>query len=282
MDFFLALSYFDVKMGPQPFYCYPEEALNGGKLTHIANIMDQVVNEGFFSFHNENFHTLNYYFDIDSPWARGKKESLMLSTVFFEKPSIEIEKAILSLSIEFSEWIKSKGVYAAFCKNTSRYYESQDSKEFIDKNIVFVKSWISELYKSIVEEIQEKIERENIKVFMNEDHVLQTLKNLIDNPKTLNQLKGWYLENFPESSFNKFMVKILKYQFVYIPKFGKSEKPPFDIYVSENIKTITNLIVLKNKLLNQFIDEHLINQLESDIIEEKVLEEKLERLIPNE
>jgi hypothetical protein len=279
MDFYLALSYFDVKMGPQPFYCYPEEALNEAKLPYIANIMDQVVNEGFFSFHNEDYHTLNYYFEIDSPWARGSKESLMISTVFYDKPSMEIEKSILSLSIEFSDWIKSKNIFAAFYKNTSRYYEG--SKEKIEDNIKFVETWIIELYKTIFEEIQEKIEREIIKAFMNQPNVLRALKTLIDEPKTLNELRTWYTRNFPESNFYQFMLKIMKYQLVYIPKFGKSEKPPFDIFVSENIKTITNLIILKNKLLNQFIDDRLINQLQEEQSEEDELEEKLEKIIPN-
>ena len=117
---------------------------------------------------------------------------------------------------------------------------------------------------------------------MNQNNVLKTLKSLIDEPKTLEELKIWYLDNYPDSNFYKFMVKILKYQLVYIPKFGKSEKPPFDILVSDDIKTITNFMFLGNKLLNKFINNLLVNHLANDNEEIETIEEKLEKLIPNE
>ena len=67
----------------------------------------------------------------------------MISGVFFQRPSIETEKTILSLSIEFSEWLKSKDdVFSAFFKNSVKYSESNNIREKIDKNIDLIQLWI--------------------------------------------------------------------------------------------------------------------------------------------
>ena len=118
MEWFILLTYFDRKKGPMIFLSYPEEIPQTENYMFIANLMDQINSEEFFRYSFNNYHTLNYYFEIDSLWARGNKESLMLSSVFTHQPSFETEKTIFSLYIEFSEWLKSKeGIFAAFYAN---------------------------------------------------------------------------------------------------------------------------------------------------------------------
>ena len=71
--------------------------------TRIANIMDQQFIEGFFTHSFEDTITMNYYFEIQSDWARGNKDMLMISLIFNQQTTQEIEDKIQNLCIEFSE-----------------------------------------------------------------------------------------------------------------------------------------------------------------------------------
>jgi len=256
MNYHIALSYFDPKIGPVIFYSHPKQNTDKEFESQIETIMDQNISESFFIFNFNSIYLLNYKFEIQSPWSRGNCISLMISTVFFQRPSIEIEKTILSLSIEFSEWLKSKDdVFSAFCKNTVKYSESDDTREMIEKNIDLIQLWIKELYGAISDEIQEKIKKEIIIDLLNKENAIKTLNYILDNPISLLQLKEWYSQNFPNQNFYSLIIKLMKYQMIYIPDFGSYKKVPFRIYVSDKIKAIINLTLFKNKLLNSYIEE---------------------------
>ena len=60
------------------FYSYPEGNLEDKLATRIANIMDQTVSEGFFTHSFEQRNLMNYYFEIQSDWARGNRDMLMI------------------------------------------------------------------------------------------------------------------------------------------------------------------------------------------------------------
>jgi hypothetical protein len=64
---------------------------------------------------------------------------------------------------------------------------------------------------------------------------------------------------------------------IIIPNVGKSKKPPFTVYIAEDIKRIINLIDLKNRLLKRFIKKR--QKESSEVIEKrsKELEEILEK-----
>jgi len=268
MGFFITLSFFDRKIGPTIFYFYPIDSLEKYLVDRITNIMDQIITEGFFTYSFDNFYSINYYFDINSTWARGFKESLMISAVFDERISIETEKAILTLCIEFSEWIKSKdNIFTGFYKQHPDYYENQKNKKVIDENFFQVKSWVKEFYKAVLEEVQEKFTEENIASLIEDKDVIMTLKYLLYGPIKVENLKKWYISNFPEGNFYRLIIKLIKNQMILIPNIGKSKNPPFNIYIAEDLKKIVNLIELKNKLLKRFIKKY---QKESpEVIEKK-------------
>lgn len=257
MEFFITLSYFDRKIGPIVFYNYPIEFLEKHLVERITHIMDQILTEGFFTFSFDTFYSLNYYFEINSTWARGLKDSLMISAIFDERISMEIEKAILTLCIEFSEWMKSKDrIFTAFYRNYPEYYQSQGNKKRIDENLIHVKSWVQEFYNAILELIQEKITEENITSLIENKDVLMTLKYLLYGPITVENLKEWYTANFPNGNFYKLLIKLIRNQMILIPNIGKSKNPPFNIYIVEDLKKIVNIIELKNALLKRFIRKH--------------------------
>ena len=276
MEFFITLSYFDRKIGPIVFYYHPIDFLEKRIVDRIIHIMDQFIKEGFFTFSFDTFYSSNYYFEINSTWARGLKDSLMISAIFDERIPIETEKAILTLCIEFSEWIKSRDkIFTAFYKNYPEYYQKQENKEVINENLLYVKAWVHEFYKAILEIIQENITEKNIISLIENEDVLMTLKYLLYGPITVENLKEWYIKNYPEGNFYRLIIKLIKNQMILIPNIGKSKNPPFNIYIAEDLKKIVNIIVLKNALLKRFIKKHRIDSPES--IEEKSKE--LHRII---
>ena len=281
MEFFVALSFFDRKIGPIIFYSYPIDVLEKYYVKRITNIMDQIITEGFFTYSFDNYFSLNYFFEINSTWARGLKESLMISAVFDERISTETEKAILTLCIEFSEWLKSKqDIFTGFYKQYPIYYQNQKNQNIIEENLFHVRSWVKEFYEAILEEIEGKITEENITSLIENKNVLMTLKYLLYGPITVENLKDWYTKNFPDSNFYKLMIKLTKNQMIVIPNIGKSKNPPFNVYITEDIKKIVNIIDLKNKLLKRFIKKYQTDSPEVIKKKSKALHKIIEEPFP--
>ncbi len=281
MQIILVLSYFDRKMGPSVFYSYPEYKLKEENATVIANLMDQVVSEGFFTHSFNSSYTLNYYFEIDSMWARGNKEFLMISIIFNQPPSLETEKAVFNLCIEFSEWLKTKKeIFTAFYEGTNFY--NQNYKKEIKTSKKLVKSWIKEFNSAVLDEIQGRLEEENIISLLERNDVIEVLELLGIKPVPIKDLKVWYNERFPHNNFHKMLTTLFRNHLVFIPAIGGRRKPPFKIQIKKEVKTIAGLISLKNKLIKKYLRNNQIkdnNILERNTKEfhkflEKILSEK--------
>ncbi len=252
MQFLVVLSYFNRKIGPTVFYSFPKKRLNEEDTAIVPNLMDQIISEGFFTYSFNSSYTLNYYFEIDSEWARANKDLLMISIIFKESPSTETEKAVFTLCIEFTEWLKSKEkVFTAFYENTN--LTSLNNPKEIKNNKILVKAWIKEFYIACADEIQEKLEEDNIITLLEKKDTLEILKLLSNNPMPINSLKKWYLETFPHRNFHKIISNLYKYHLVNIPKIGGRKNPPFNVYITKEVKPIINLVVLKNRLIKKFI-----------------------------
>ena len=257
MEFFTTLSYFNKKIGPLVFYSYPDNDLEKYLKERIANIIDQVLTEEFVTFSFDKYYTLNYFFEIDSDWARGNKETLLLSAIFDESISMEMEKAILTICIELSDWLKSKkNIFTGFYETYSTYYQDKKSRNIIDKNSLIIKSWVEEFYNTILEAVQEKVEEEDITAFIEKENILMVLKYLSRGPITIENLKEWYTNKYPDYNFYKLIRNLIKAQMIIIPNVGRSKNPPFNVYIAEDIKTIIRLISLKNRLLKMFVKKH--------------------------
>ena len=257
MEFFTTLSYFNKKIGPSIFYSYPYNDLEKYLKQRITNIMDQVLTEEFVTFSFDKYYTLNYHFEIDSDWARGNKETLLLSAIFDENISMEMEKAILTICIELSDWLKSKkNIFTGFYETYSTYYQDKKRRNIIDKNSLIIKSWVEEFYIAILEAIQEKVEEEDITTFIEKENILMILKYLSRGPITIENLKEWYTNKYPDNNFYKLIRNLITAQMITIPNVGRSKNPPFNVYIAEDIITIIRLISLKNRLLKMFVKKH--------------------------
>ena len=257
MEFFTSLSYFDKKIGPLVFYLYPYIDLEKDLKDRIANIMDQVLTEEFVTFSFGKYHSLNYYFEIDSDWARGNKEALMLSAIFEEHVSMEMEKAILTICIELTDWLKSKkNIFTSFYETSSIFTQDKTSQNMINKNLLIIKSWVEEFYNAILEAVQEKDKEEDITAFIEKENILMILNYLSDGPITIGNLKEWYRNKYPDENFYKLIRNLISLQMISIPNVGKSKNPPFNVYIAEDVKAIIGLINLKNRLLKSFIENH--------------------------
>ncbi|MFX1455720.1 MAG: hypothetical protein ACFFDB_10135 [Promethearchaeota archaeon] len=223
MKTIVAISYFHRKIGPLVFYSTPKKSLDKELASKIANIMDQQFNEGFFTHSFENLKSMNYYFEIHSDWARGNKEMLMVSTIIDQQILPEIEEKIAELCIEFSEQLHSnEEIYTAFYINDLNYHENE--KEIIIKNEALVKALLNNLYSSIIEDIREKTEEEKIAILLNDKPIFNTLEMLSQGPVSLEWLREWFFEHFPDKKFEDIIDTLVEKQFIFINQIGLVEK----------------------------------------------------------
>ncbi|GAG84415.1 unnamed protein product, partial [marine sediment metagenome] len=160
MKTIVALSYFNRKIGPLVFFSYPKNSLDKGLSVKIANIMDQQYSEGFFTHSFENLKSINYYFEINSKWARGYKEMLMVSIILDQQISPEIEESMSALCKRFSEKMKSEqDIFTGFYINDLKQYE--EDKDRVLRNESLIKKMVQDLYWETLEETKKKSEEED-------------------------------------------------------------------------------------------------------------------------
>ncbi len=224
MKTIVALSYFHRKIGPLVFYSYPEDILERDLSIKIANIMDQQFSEGFFTHSFENLKSLNYYFEIHSDWARGNTEMLMVSIILDQQIPVEIEEKIAILCTEFSEQLQSnEEIYTAFYINDVNNFDEEDQESII-KNESLIKAWLTNLYWAILEDTREKTEEEEIAILLNDKHIFKTIEKLSKGPIPLEWLREWFIEKFPEKSFEEIIETLDDRQFIFINQIGLVEK----------------------------------------------------------
>ncbi|MFW9824242.1 MAG: hypothetical protein ACFFE4_14960 [Candidatus Thorarchaeota archaeon] len=223
MKTIVAISYFHRKIGPLVFYSTPKNSLDKELAGKIANIMDQQFNEGFFTHSFENLKSMNYYFEIHSDWARGNKEMLMISTIIDQQIVPEIEEKIADLCVEFSEQLQSnEEIFTAFYINDLNYHENE--KETIIKNEALIKALLNNLYSTVIEEIRERTEEEKIAILLNEKPIYDTLDMLSKGPVSLEWLREWFIEHFPDKKFEDIIDTLVEKQFIFINQIGLVEK----------------------------------------------------------
>ena len=149
MNITITLSYFHRKVGPLVYYHYPEQNLEENEKTRIADIMDQANDEGFFSHSLGNLYSMNYYFEIFSTKARGKKEMLMVSVILDTNIPSYIEMEIMNKCKDFADRVKNNN-------NSFWAFYNEDDPHFSEEEIMNIKQYNSLMKKWIEEGIDNK------------------------------------------------------------------------------------------------------------------------------
>ncbi|MFX1237811.1 MAG: hypothetical protein ACFE8P_08840 [Promethearchaeota archaeon] len=219
MNIIVALSYFHRKIGPINIYTYPEMGLAQNLSLRIANIMDQTFNEGFFTHSFKNTYSMNYYFEITSEWARGSRDMLMVSVIFDQQTTIEIEQKVSRLLSEFAVNLQSnEEIYAGFYINDLSNFE--DFKDQIIENHEIMKGYVRDLFRTVKEDTREKSEEEVIASLLSKNHIFLTLKKLSQGPMTLDGLSEWFHETFVHKDFNEMIDILVDNNFIFKNKIG--------------------------------------------------------------
>jgi len=145
----LALCYFDRILGPKVFLTNPQNFINSIKEDYINQIKSLMESEskGFFT-HNfsSDFKTANWTFNLNSKWARGRSESVMISLIVSEEePDYLAYESILSKFVEKLKNIPE--LYKAFYINSDTITLN---KEEIQNKFTLLKEELNNLYKILI------------------------------------------------------------------------------------------------------------------------------------
>lgn len=270
----------------------------------IANIMDQTFNEGFFTHSFKNTYSMNYYFEITSEWARGSRDMLMVSVIFDQQTTIEIEQKVSRLLSEFAVNLQSnEEIYAGFYINDLSNFE--DFKDQIIENHEIMKGYVRDLFRTVKEDTREKSEEEVIASLLSKNHIFLTLKKLSQGPMTLDGLSEWFHETFVHKDFNEMIDILVDNNFIFKNKIGwttfilllkevNAERiPPLSIIEDfDNNNDINDLLLPKileffnkhekKKEEELYDDSYQIFQVISDSKKYNILSKLRDGLIPKE
>ena len=145
----VSLTFFKRRSGPLIYYYYPENSLKATEKASIVDTMMSASNEKYFIHQSSNLSSLNYYFEIHSDWARGKKEMLMISVILNTKITKSIEDIILSICTDFETDLTSiKDIYKALYDKDLDSFSDEEQSD-IEKISRILRTKIKELHKKI-------------------------------------------------------------------------------------------------------------------------------------
>ena len=179
------LSYFHTRIGTSVFYSFPKAQLDKEMTDRLYDIMTQQKEQELFIHSFENFKIINFYFQIKSEWARGKREMVMISIVINQQISPEIEESMSSLCKRFSEAMQSEeDIFTGFYTKDIKQYE--EDKARILKNESIIKKMVQNLYWETVEETKKKSEEEKITLLLNDRYIFESLEKMSTELKNIN------------------------------------------------------------------------------------------------
>lgn len=145
----VTLSYFQRKKGFTIFYSYPEDVLKEEEKEKLADVVEALVKEGFITYQSSIISSLNYYFEIPSEWARGKKELVMISVMLNIPINQKIEKIIQTICVDFVSKLKNNRDFfkALYNEDINLFPEEEHSN--IKKISASLRSIIKETYEKV-------------------------------------------------------------------------------------------------------------------------------------
>ena len=231
--------YFHLKIGPKILTSIPKlyhDYVNDEDLEQIKRLMD-AANEGFF-FHtfNPQLKTVNYFFFIESPWARGRMEMLMISQIVQESnPDLAFyERELTEFVTEFQ---KIPNIYRGIYID----YMNEEYRDEIEKYYELIREKLTELAKRLQQaEIQTKGEIVSMEK-------ITTTKSVRIPSLILENLQNQ--QNLPKNCFVFYRLQKETYEILLIPvesdKFLK-----VSIYLkainAQTLKEISQIVIQNN------------------------------------
>ncbi len=148
----LVLTYFDQIKGPSVLLSYPDEKLEENIINKLVKFFDLEIDETFFEIIliTKKKKIINFNFEIDSPWARGNKEFVMLSLIMkIEYESEQFYAFIVDASYKI---LKTESVYKALYK----YDDFHDNDIEIDITYEQIKIILFDCLNSLIKRIEDK------------------------------------------------------------------------------------------------------------------------------
>ncbi len=215
------ISYFHRKIGPIVYYSYPEDFLQDEDKARLADVMDKTFEESFFTHKFGDLTSMNYYFEVNSEWARGNKEMLMISFILDVIPNPSVEALIVDLTKTFANKLKkTKNIYKAFYTFEDSGPTEEDGQE-IKKFSTDLKFWIKELYWIGIEELRERTEEEKWASVMSKPEIFKVIIKLSKGPLTLEDLRKWFITVFPQLQVDPYITQLEKEKFVFTNAIGQ-------------------------------------------------------------
>lgn len=260
MHITVALSYFHRKIGPTCLHYYPEDTLEEEQKIRIADVMDSAFEESFFSHSFNNLISMNYYFEIYSKWARGQKEMVMISVIFDESVTPDIEHEVLAQCIDFAQKLKTNiDIFKAFYNEDDPQFtqiEADSIKEYSE----LIRLWVKEIYWVTVEIAREKSEEEIIATLMSQKSVYETIKFLSNGPVSKEDIEIWFYGKFPDLDLDEILDKLEEERFVFINDIG------VEIYVLL-VKEVESLRVPPDVIVTMFEEKPELGDLTALLVE---------------
>ncbi|MHA1279458.1 MAG: ADP-ribosylation factor family protein [Candidatus Helarchaeota archaeon] len=140
------MSYFDMIEGSKILLKYPHNLdLDDNKTNQITKLLDVMFERSFFVHQFDFSTTANFYAEISSEWARGGKESILISVLLNAHENPENWKEPLEELVKYIETIPD--IYKSF------YYYTSNTDPQIVRKIQELESLIQNFYDSIPETI---------------------------------------------------------------------------------------------------------------------------------
>jgi len=153
----IILTYFNPTLGPIIFFSLPD-GISEDISKKILSFFNFELNEEFFEIVlvNENLKITNLYFEIQSSWARGGTEMVMIS-IIFDKNFKFLKKGEFFNQIlkEISKKINDTNiVYKAFYKNSD--FEKDDKE--VNEKYEMLKEILQKYLNLLQQECKEDVE----------------------------------------------------------------------------------------------------------------------------
>ncbi len=192
------LSYFHSKIGPKPFYCYPEDILDKEQQYRTAKELELNFEQGFFTRSYPDYKVLHYYFELPSEWARGKSEMCLISLIFGKMPSKETINVIsFRLADLIDKLAKKPRISMGFYKHG---YGIKNNLEEIEQMHQYLHDWVIEVYKACIEEHKETSSEVKFSNILRDYNRVRLVEKLSEGSMELTELHQWIRENLGENA----------------------------------------------------------------------------------